>query len=82
MVEHPLSGPSSRLPQPYHPLDSIYREESIDDSESRERIKMIHLLARYGAKWRSFSGRAIDEERRSLLKMKPDYTLELKPEAG
>jgi hypothetical protein len=37
---------------------------------------MIHLLARYGAKWRPSGGREINEARRSLLKMKPDYTVE------
>lgn len=66
----------SRLPRSYHYLDSFYREENIDDSESRERIKMIHLLARYGANWKPSGGRAINEARRSLLKMKPDYTVE------
>jgi hypothetical protein len=66
----------SRLPRSYHRLDSIYRDENIDDSDSRERIKMIHLLARYGAKWKPTDRREINEARQSLLKMKPDYTVE------
>jgi hypothetical protein len=49
---------------------------NVDNSESREKIKMIHLLARYGAKWKPSGGREINEARHSLLKMKPDYSVE------
>jgi hypothetical protein len=66
----------SRLSRSYHPLNSSYRDENIDDSDSREKIKMIHLLARYGAKWNPTDRREINEARRSLLKMKPDYAVE------
>ena len=37
---------------------------------------MIHLLARYGAKWQPSDRREINEARLSLLKMKADYTVE------
>jgi hypothetical protein len=37
---------------------------------------MIHLLARHGAKWKPKDRREINEARRSLLKMRPDYTME------
>jgi hypothetical protein len=37
---------------------------------------MIHLLARHGAKWLPNDRSEINEARRSLLKMSPDYTVE------
>lgn len=37
---------------------------------------MIHVLARHGAKWLPKDHSEIGEARRSLLKMKPDYTVE------
>ena len=37
---------------------------------------MIHILAKNGAKWLPKVGSEIGEARRSLLKMKPDYTVE------
>ncbi|NWG04302.1 MAG: ankyrin repeat domain-containing protein [Syntrophaceae bacterium] len=52
------------------------QEENIDNWESRDKIKMIHLLARHGAKWKPNDRREINDARRSLLKMKPDYTVE------
>jgi ankyrin repeat protein len=52
------------------------KQRDIDGSRSREEIKMIHLLARYGAKWEPGSERDINQARRSLLKMTPDYTAE------
>ena len=66
----------SRLPRSYRPLYSTHPEVDIDDWDSREKIKMIHLLARYGGKWMPSDRREINEARRSLLKMKPDYTVE------
>ncbi len=54
------------------------REKDIDTSRSREEIKMIHLLARHGAKWEPYRENHlhIGHARRSLLKMTPDYTVE------
>jgi hypothetical protein len=69
----------SRLPWSYR---SFYSwgprtpEENIDNWDSREKIKMIHLLARHGAKWKPKDRREVNETRRSLLKMRPDYTVE------
>jgi len=37
---------------------------------------MIHMLAKHGAKWLPKDRSEIGEARRSLLKMKPDYTVE------
>jgi len=47
-----------------------------DNSESREKIKMIHLLAQNGAKWMPKDRNEINYARQSLLKMKADYTVE------
>ena len=69
----------SRLPRSYSSFYSRYPhtlEGNIDDWGSRDKTKMIHLLARHGAKWKPKGHREINEARRALLKMKPDYTLE------
>jgi len=51
-------------------------KRNIDNEESREKIKMIHMLTKHGAKWLPKDRLEIGEARRSLLKMKPDYTVE------
>ena len=51
-------------------------KRDMDNEESREKIKMIHMLAKHGAKWFPKDRSEIGETRRSLLKMKPDYTVE------
>ena len=51
-------------------------KRNLDSEDSRERIKMIHILAKNGAKWLPKDRSEIGEARRSLLKMKPDYTVE------
>ena len=48
----------------------------IDSERSREQIKLIHLLAKNGAKWVPKDTGQINAARRSLLKMKADYTVE------
>lgn len=50
--------------------------KDIDTSKSREKIKMIHLLVRHGAKWKPKDESDVNDARRSLLKMSPDYTME------
>ena len=52
------------------------KKRDMDNEESREKIKMIHMLAKHGAKWIPKDRSQIGETRRSLLKMKPDYTVE------
>ena len=52
------------------------QKKDIDNSESREKIKMIHILAKNGAKWMPKDRYEINDARRSLLKMKSDYTVE------
>lgn len=51
-------------------------KRNMDNEESREKIKMIHLLVKHGAKWFPTGRQEIGEVRRSLLKMLPDYTVE------
>lgn len=51
-------------------------KRNMDNEVSRERIKMIHILAKHGAKWLPKDRSEIGEARRSLLKMKSDYTVE------
>jgi ankyrin repeat protein len=52
------------------------KKRDMDNEKSREKIKMIHMLAKHGAKWVPKDSSQIGEARRSLLKMKPDYTVE------
>ncbi len=51
-------------------------EKDIDGHDAREFIKMIHMLARSGAKWEPRDKGEINYIRRSLLKMRSDYILE------
>jgi len=50
--------------------------KDIDTSKSRDKIKMIHLLVRHGAKWKPGGEADISDARKSLLKMSPDYAME------
>ena len=51
-------------------------DRNIDVSDSREKMKGIHVLAKSGARWCPQDAREIADARRSLLKMIPDYSLE------
>ncbi len=51
-------------------------KRDLDTDRSREKIKMIHILAKHGAKWLPEDRSEILDARRSLLKMSPDYTVE------
>jgi ankyrin repeat protein len=52
------------------------RKNEIDNSESRETLKIIHILVKHGAKWTPEDNHQINDARRSLLKMTADYTIE------
>ena len=52
------------------------RKKNIDTSRTREKIKMIHMLAKHGAKWVPNDRSEIADARRSLLRLSPDYTME------
>ncbi len=57
----------------------IYREiqrKDIDTSETREKIKMVHILAEKGVKWMPNDRSEIAEARRSFLRLKSDYIVE------
>lgn len=47
-----------------------------DSSRSREAIKMIHVLAKHGAKWLPENSYEINDARRVFLKLTEDYTVE------
>jgi ankyrin repeat protein len=56
---------------------TLQREDkNINSSESREQIKMIHLLARNGAKWQPQDRSEVNHVRRSLMKMEAHYAME------
>lgn len=59
-------------------VDFFYRNKKrdLDSTRSREKIKMIHMLVKSGAKWMPEDRYVINDARRELLKMKPDYTVE------
>ncbi|MBA3484340.1 MAG: hypothetical protein H0T51_21260 [Pirellulales bacterium] len=58
------------------PWSSKQESGRFDTSESREKLKAIHLLAKYGARWAPKDIGEIKVARRSLLKMTSDYTVE------
>lgn len=60
----------------YSPYSYSREDKNIDSSDSRERIKMIHMLARQGARWEPTDRYDINSARRSLLKMREDYLME------
>lgn len=48
----------------------------VDTEDAREYLKGIHLLAKYGARWQPKESRELNDTRRALLKMEPDYAVE------
>jgi hypothetical protein len=57
-----------------HHRDYFSREG--DSHSCREKLKLIHLLAKHGARWVPKGTPEINEVRKSLLKLIPDYTVE------
>jgi len=58
------------------PYYGYKREKNdIDHSGARDKLKMIHMVVRHGAKWQP-ERESIHRARRALLKMRPDYTVE------
>ena len=60
---------------------SLYRQgyfldRGDDRHQCREKIKLIHLLVKHGAKWVPKDTSEINEARKALLKLIPDYTVE------
>jgi len=53
-----------------------HRKKDIDSSSCREKLKMIHMLGKHGAKWMPSDSSVFNDARRSLLKMRVDYTVE------
>ena len=56
---------------------NLKREHKNGDSyRARERLKALHILVKHGAKWRPQDDGQVNDLRRSLLKLAPDYTIE------
>ena len=47
-----------------------------DNERARELLKVIHLLAKHGGRWVPESNSQVNSARKSLVTMKPDYTVE------
>jgi ankyrin repeat protein len=60
----------------FDPWSREHIRKDIDTNESREKMKTIHILAKYGAKWAPKDKTEVDSARRSLLKLKSDYIAE------
>ena len=60
----------------WHP-DTPKGKRNIDTDEAREKMKMLHLVVKHGARWIPVKPREIHYVRMELLKMIPDYTAEL-----
>ena len=52
------------------------KRKNIDTLETKQKMRLIHLLVRHGFKWSPKDKSEIASARRSLLKMKADYTME------
>ena len=52
------------------------KSKDIHSSRSRETLKIIHIISKHGAKWIPTDSNQINDARRSLLKMRVDYTVE------
>ena len=52
-----------------------FQKENIDSDKSREKIKMLHILVRHGARWEP-DQYGLKDARRCLLKLTTDYTME------
>ncbi len=52
------------------------KDGKYDTSDSRERMKAIHLLVKHGAKWIPEDKYEMNSARRSLLGLKADYAIE------
>lgn len=60
----------------FDPWSRENHRKNLDTAEARERMKAIHLLAKHGGRWAPIDRNEIGSARRSLLKLKPDYSVE------
>lgn len=51
--------------------------KKVDTEETREKMKLLYLLIRHGARWIPTNPKDMNSVRRSLLGLDPDYTIEL-----
>lgn len=73
-IQHALNGIdfSGKLAAWFH----RGREDNYDTEEARRHLALIHLLVQHGGRWAPTGRDEINEARRSLLKMDPQYTVE------
>lgn len=74
------NGGSSHIGSLVHSMGWSWRtreRKNLDTEESREKMKMLHILVRHGARWTPNDQRDLNSIRRSLLALIPDYTVEL-----
>ena len=60
----------------YDYLTGETQRSGLDTDSSRAKIRAIHILAKYGAKWIPQDNGEVNDARRSLLKLTDDYTVE------
>jgi len=71
LIEAILSGMS--WDREFNPFSGYTRQrKNLDKCFCREKIKMLHMLVRHGARWEPKDRKAIDFARSCLLKMPPD----------
>ena len=73
LIQHVLNGLG--YVYDYDSLTDIKRKY-IDNMKTREKIKMVHVLAQRGVTWSPRGKSDIAEGRRSLLRLTPEYTVE------
>ena len=61
----------------YGPPVSYGADRYLDTERSREYLKILSVLVQHGARWVPEHGWEINHLRRDLIKLKPDYTVEL-----
>ena len=60
----------------YNYLSQERVKKDIDNYDTREKMKMLHILVRHGARWEPQDRHDISRTRSSLLKMASHYTME------
>ncbi len=72
-------GSSSYIDNLLSGMDWCFFEvrKNLDTEKTREQLKMLHLLVSRGARWIPQDRYSLNRIRRSLMALKPDYTVEI-----
>ena len=57
--------------------ESLKKHACFDTPHTREKLKIIHILAKHGARWMPEDENQMNQVRNSLLRLEPTYTVEL-----